>query len=306
MSLRQKEDQQESTRKMKEILRRVGEQVVEPISVDTVVNEEEEAQLEELGKQIEQGKDISIDALPPSYHDAFLRDMANGSLASLVPTWTPWWLSSEEAHNQEIQRHFSPLVREVNEMERNTCTTPCVRVYLSDKSYSDVRLPPRVSPFVSYNSLEVMYLYCFFMRCYNGDEDCLDEIVHSIAQHSRVLSRNVVFESADEVVASLRSDVVLGETVETVETDISIPSLETKNEGDFRTLVFLDVLTILETRHFAIDVLAHLAVMVHTALPKDVAKQRKCLFFTTYFRQMDAESYGLLRSEVVLVVVVYA
>ena len=71
-------------------------------------------------------------------------------------------------------------------------------------------------------------------------------------------------------------------------------------------LVFFDVLTILETRHFAIDVLAHLAVMIHTALPKDVAKQRKCLFFTTYFRQMDTESYGLLRSEVVLVVVVYA
>ena len=270
---------------MAEILQRVGEKVVEPLAIDSVVNEEEEAQLEALAKQIEEGKDISVDALPPTYHDAFLRDVANGDITSIIPPWTPWWLMSESEHTQLA----SPLVTDLDAESQTGPSVPCIKRFLSTNEFQDVRLPAHVSPCVSYNALEVVYLYCFFMRFYNGDEESREEIVASIAKHSLVLSKNAVFNSADEVIASLLSDSRLQQLVEQ---ESKIGSLESEQEERFCMMVFYDVLALLETPHYWIDALAHVTTMLHAVWPKEIAKERKCVFFTTYFRKMSSALSG--------------
>ena len=298
MSLRQKEDKEKDAKKMAEILQRVGEEVVEPLMVDSVVNEEEEAQLEELARQIEEGKDISVDALPPTYHDAFLRDVAKGGITSIIPPWTPWWLLPESEHMQLA----SPLVTDLDAQSQSSSSsstviaaTPCIKRFLSTKAFQDVRLPVYVSPCVSYNALEVVYLYCFFMRFYNGDEESCEDVIASIAKHSSVLSKNAVFSSADEVVASLMSDSRLQQLVEQ---EAKVGSLKSEKEERFCMMVFFDVLTLLETPHYLIDALAHLTILIRAVWPKDIGKERKCAFFTTYFRKMSTETFWLLRKEV--------
>lgn len=293
MSLRQKEDKEKDAKRMTEILHRVGEEVVEPLMIDSVVNEEEEAQLEELGRQIEEGKDISVNALPPTYHDAFLRDVANGDITSIIPPWNPWWMMPEAEHNQLA----SPLVTDLDSKSQNVASVPCIKRFLSSKSYQDVRLPVHVSPCVSYNALEVVYLYCFFMRFYNGDEESCEDVVASIARHSLVLSKNAIFSSADEVVASLMSDSRLQQLVEQ---ESKVGDLESKHEERFCMMVFYDVLAMLETPHYFIDALGHLTTMIHAVWPKEIGKERKCAFFTTYFRKLDTEAFWLLHKEVFL------
>lgn len=278
---------------MAEILQRVGEEVVEPLMIDSVVNEEEEAQLEDLARQIEEGKDISVNALPPTYHDAFLRDVANGDITSIIPPWTPWWLMPESEHTQLT----SPLVTDLDAKSQSPTTIPCIKRFLSTKAFQDVRLPVHVSPCVSYNALEVAYLYCFFMRFYNGDEESREDIVASIAKHSSVLSKNAVFSSADEVIASLMSDSRLQQLVEQ---ESKVGKLESEKEERFCMMVFFDVLTLLEIPHYLIDALADVTLMIRAVWPKDIGKERKCSFFTTYFRKMDTETFWLLRKEVEL------
>ena len=138
-----------------------------------------------------------------------------------------------------------------------------------------MRLPVYVSPCVSYNALEVVYLYCFFMRFYNGDEESREDVVASIAKHSSVLSKNAVFSSADEVVASLMSDSRLQQLVEQ---EAKVESLESEKEERFCMMVFFDVLTLLETPHYLIDALAHLTILIRAVWPKDIGKERNGRF----------------------------
>ena len=100
MSLRQQEDKEKNQAAIAAMLKRANEEIVEPLDL---YGEEIEG-LEEVAERIEKGEDVSLDSLPPSLREAFLRDVANGELKRLVPVWKPWWLMTESRHNAAIQK----------------------------------------------------------------------------------------------------------------------------------------------------------------------------------------------------------
>ena len=185
------------------MLKRAKEEIVEPLDL---YGEEMEG-LEEVAERLEKGEDVSLDSLPPSLREAFLRDVANGEMKRLVPVWKPWWLMTESRHNAAIQNELKPLVEEIHtdssddsdESEEEEEDIPCVRKFLANKSYSDVPLPAVVSSSVSYNAVEVVFFYCLLSRAYNGEYDeCRAEIVEGIVSMSSVLERAAVYSSMAE------------------------------------------------------------------------------------------------------------
>lgn len=82
ISLRQKEDINKSKREIAEMLKRTQEQTVLPMDMFDGVSDdsEDEAEvvLEQLGERIADGKTVSMNDLPKSLRDEFLRDISNG------------------------------------------------------------------------------------------------------------------------------------------------------------------------------------------------------------------------------------
>ena len=84
-----------------------------------------------------------------------------------------------------------------------------------------------------------------------------------------------------------------------------VPSLEIhKKESSVVENTLTDVLLLLDTPHYLIDALAHLVVLFHEHAAERKSKraelfrsERKCAFFATYFRKMEAEQYWLLHKE---------
>ena len=205
MSLRQQEDKEKNQAAIAAMLKRANEEIVEPLDL---YGEEMEG-LEEVAERLEKGEDVSLDSLPPSLREAFLRDVANGEMKRMVPVWNPWWLMTESRHNAAIQSEMKPLVEEIRtdsseeEDSDEEEDIPCVRKFLADKSYSDVPLPAVVSSSVSYNAVEVVFFYCLLSRAYNGEYDeCRAEIVEGIVAMSSVLGRAAVYSSMAEVKAA--------------------------------------------------------------------------------------------------------
>lgn len=211
MSLRQQEDKEKNQAAIAAMLKRANEEIVEPLDL---YGEEIEG-LEEVAERLEKGEDVSLDSLPPSLREAFLRDVANGEMKRLVPVWKPWWLMTESRHNAVIQSEMKPLIEEIHmdsseegeegDSDEEEEDIPCVRKFLADKSYSDVPLPAVVSSSVPYNAVEVVFFYCLLSRAYNGEYDeCRAEIVEGIVAMSGVLGRAAVFSSMAEVKAANR------------------------------------------------------------------------------------------------------
>ena len=205
MSLRQQEDKEKNQAAIAAMLKRANEEIVEPLDL---YGEEMEG-LEEVAERLERGEDVSLDSLPPSLREAFLRDVAKGEMKRMVPVWNPWWLMTESRHNAAIQNELKPLVEEIRtdssdeEDSDEEEDIPCVRKFLTDKSYSDVPLPAVVSSSVSYNAVEVVFFYCLLSRAYNGEYDeCRAEIVEGIVAMSSVLGRAAVYSSMAEVKAA--------------------------------------------------------------------------------------------------------
>ena len=106
ISLRQKEDINKSKREIAEMLKRTQEQTVLPMDMFDGVSDdsEDEAEvvLEQLGERIADGKTVSMNDLPKSLRDEFLRDISNGNTKNLIESWKPWWLMPESIHNTAV------------------------------------------------------------------------------------------------------------------------------------------------------------------------------------------------------------
>mgnify|MGYP004658298515 FL=1 len=183
------------------MLKRANEDIVEPLDLAS----EEMEGLEEVAERLEQGEEVSLDSIPKSLRDAFLRDVANGEMKSMVPVWTPWWFMPESVHNDMMDKELKPMVVEMDsespEYETESACFPCIRRFLAEKTYSNVTLPAVVSPTVPYNAVEVAFFYCLLSRVYNGEyADCRGEIVEGVLQLSSVLSHAACYESMAEVV----------------------------------------------------------------------------------------------------------
>ena len=84
-----------------------------------------------------------------------------------------------------------------------------------------------------------------------------------------------------------------------------VQSLEIhKKESSVVENTLTDVLLLLDTPHYLIDALAHLVILFHEHAAERKSKraelfrsERKCAFFATYFRKMEAEQYWLLHKE---------
>ena len=105
--------------------------------------------------------------------------------------------------------------------------------------------------------------------------------------------------------ASIRSTERLSPFASSLASGQAVNQLETHKQGAGSVLenTFADVLGLLDLPHFWIDALAHLVVLIHMHGEKAkrrkalFAAERKCAFFATYFRKMEAEPFWLLHKE---------
>lgn len=297
INLRQKEDMEKSQRSMAEVLHRVQEETTLPLDVYGD-NGEEEA-MEELQKRIENGEDIQLEDLPKSLQEQFLRDMENGGGKNIVATWNPWWLMPESVHDEQTQRKV---------VDVSYPAIPCIRRFLKNHEFEDVRLPVKCNPSLPYSCMEIVFFYCLFMRLYNGDtQEAETAIAADILGMSEVLSKSAVFASMEEVVSSLlcresllsliREDVM-------AENPFSLEPMETNADPvTYVKQVLNDLLALLEIPHFLIDAMAHCAVMFRHEYRKEKRKEwmlaeRKCVFLTSTLRKCSTEEFWLLQKEV--------
>lgn len=297
INLRQKEDKEKSQRTIAEVLNRVQEETTLPLDVFGD-NGEEEA-MEELQRRIENGEDIQLEDLPKSLQEQFLRDMENGGGKGIVAAWSPWWLMPESVHDEQTQKKVVDI---------SESAIPCIRQFLKNREFEDVRLPVKCSPSLPYSCMEIAFFYCLFMRLYNGDtQEAEADITGAIFALSEVLSKSAVFASMEEMVSSLlcrenllsliREDVI-------AENPFSLEPTETDpNPVTYMKQVLNDILVLLEIPHFLIDVMAHCAVMFHHEYKKEKRKEwmlaeRKCVFLTSYLRKCSTEEFWLLQKEV--------
>lgn len=297
INLRQKEDREKSQRTIAEVLNRVQEETTLPLDVYGD-NGEEEA-MEELQRRIENGEDIALEDLPKTLQEQFLRDMESGGGKGIVAAWSPWWLMPESVHDEQTQKKVVDL---------SESAIPCVRRYVKNHEFEDVRLPVKCSPSLPYSCMEIAFFYCLFMRLYNGDtQDAEADIAGDILAMSEVLSKSAVFASMEEVASSLlcretllsliREDVI-------AETPFSLEPVETNPDpATYVKQVLNDLLALVEIPHFLIDGMAHCAVMFRHEYRKEKRKEwmlaeKKCVFLTSYLRKCSTEEFWLLQKEV--------
>lgn len=303
ISLRQKEDIDKSKREIAEMLKRTQEQTVLPMDMFDGVSDdsEDEAEvvLEQLGERIADGKTVSVNDLPKSLRDEFLRDISNGNTKNLIESWKPWWLMPESIHNTAVSNSSTQI--------------PCIRSYLTSGDFRDVNLPTQCNSCLPYHCVEILFFYCLSMRLYNGDlEESENEIAECILRLSCVLSQSVVIQSMDECMALLVCNEGLLEMSRNEELTkspvlLELPNSESKDRKrtskEYVLRGLSDVVTLFEIPHFAIDALAHCSLLFRHCYLKHKRKylflaEKKCSFLTTFLRRMTTEEFWLLQKEV--------
>ena len=303
ISLRQKEDIDKSRLEIADMLKRTHEQTMMPIDLldggSDESEDEAEVALEQLGERIAEGESVSINDLPKSLRDEFLRDISNGNAKNLIENWKPWWLMPESIHNTAVANSSTHI--------------PCIRSFLASGDFQDVSLPLQCNSCLPYHCVEIAFFYCLSMRLYNGDlEESENEIAECIWRLSSVLSQSVVISSMDECKALLLCNEGLLEMArneEVIKSPIllELPNSESKNrKGTSMEYVLRglsDVATLFESQHFAIDALAHSSLIFRHCYSKSKRKclflaEKKCSFLTSYLRRMTTEEFWLLQTEV--------
>lgn len=306
INLRQKEDMEKSQREVAEMLKRTQEGTVLPINVvngvlDSSESDEDEGEvtLEQLGERIADGESISMNDLPKSLRDEFLRDISNGNAKHLIESWKPWWLMPENMHNTVVSNSLSSV--------------PCIRSYLFSGDFKDVTLPSHCNSCLPYHCIEILFFYCLSMRLYNGDlEESEVDISECILRLSQVLSQSAIIQSMDKCVASLMCNENLLELARSEDSTKSPASLEMSDltlphpNGTLKEYVLRrlsDVAAVFEIPHFAIDAMAHCTILFRHYYAKYKRKdvllaEKKCTFLTTFLRKMSTEEFWLLQKEV--------
>lgn len=114
--------------------------------------------------------------------------------------------------------------------------------------------------------------------------------------------------------ASIRSNERLTPFASSLASEHAVNQLEIHKQGTGSILenTFADVLMLLDLPHFWIDALVHMVVLIHAHAEKTKRRkalfgaERKCAFFATYFRKMEAEPFWLLHKELETVIKVQA
>ena len=144
----------------------------------------------------------------------FERSLYDGSLASLIETWTPWWITVPQPTppianicTNSLVEEVSPIITTTNEKmenssknnnnnnnDNNSNQLPILPKQIKPLS-SIVKKTP--SPLLAFNLLDILFAYVNTMRYYNGDMSS-EPIASTLrAIHlSAVLSENAVHSSA--------------------------------------------------------------------------------------------------------------
>ncbi|KAJ3708401.1 hypothetical protein LUZ61_012106 [Rhynchospora tenuis] len=89
--LQQMQPEEETKRKMMDILKRFHSEEEDEVSSD---NEDEPMLSEELIQKVISGDEIRLEDLSPEEIKRFKRALASGELSKLIEPWTPWWTKS--------------------------------------------------------------------------------------------------------------------------------------------------------------------------------------------------------------------
>lgn len=168
--LHQIQSNDETKRKMLEILRRVH-------SEDDMDSDGEEGSIlsEETTKQILSGEELRLEDLPYCEIKKFQRAIANGEMSKLIEPWDPWWRKPSAA-SISLGPRGNQLVKSLDEEDPEFSFTPSESIILDVPAGPENPLPPLhvlsradPSPLLSVHLIDVIYSYCFTLRLYNGD-----------------------------------------------------------------------------------------------------------------------------------------
>ncbi|KAJ4803525.1 HIT zinc finger family protein [Rhynchospora pubera] len=168
--LQQMQPEEETKRKMMDILKRFHSEGEDEVSSD---NEDEPMLSEELIQKVISGDEIRLEDLSPEEIKRFKRALASGELSKLIEPWTPWWTKSS-AKSISLGHGGRQLITQINtEPDPSNNAAPV-----------DEEIPPgpdsplpqlnqltrsEPSPFLAVHLVDVLYGYCFTLRLYNGD-----------------------------------------------------------------------------------------------------------------------------------------
>lgn len=170
--LHQIQSNDETKRKMLEILRRVHSE--DDMDSD---GEDDSVLSEETTKKILSGDELRLEDLSPVEIKKFQRAIANGELSKLIQPWNPWW-RKPSATSISLGPHGNQLVKPLDEEENHDF--PFSSSESSGISEAPAGpenpLPPihllsraEPSPLLPVHLIDIVYSYCFTLWLYNGD-----------------------------------------------------------------------------------------------------------------------------------------
>lgn len=238
--------------------------------------------------------------------------------------------SSTSSSPSSTQTNVTSKVKKTHLIE----TYPCV-VYLRKKQLLTglLPLPKHISDTVPFSALEVIYWYCYHSRRYNGeygDKEMCCMFLSDVFSCSMVLSKQNVVHNCTELIQLIMDSFSLRVHLNSVNTkeeshpsmssssssglslsDLLLSSSSSSSSHKSEELLFMesvmdDVVCILDSVHYILDVFAHLSVLLkHADVMKKserVALSRKCEFFLQVFESMDEITVSCLKNEFILAV----
>nr|XP_006813526.1 PREDICTED: zinc finger HIT domain-containing protein 2-like [Saccoglossus kowalevskii] len=153
----------------------------------------------------------------------------DGGVEGIVDVWTPWWNAQDKHLIEELK-----LENNADSLQNDASTSEHEIPNIVDKipKLTDLLKSQKPADSVQFNLLEVLFIYAYVIRLYNGSHfDLPVQTMQDILQVSDVLSKNKNYSSTEEAVhnAMIR-----------INQDKSLQCTQT-----FTTSVLLDVIKIL-------------------------------------------------------------
>lgn len=170
--LRQIQPQDETKRKMLDILKRFHSEEEEQGDDDVEMNADEDDEdgcmlSEELIQKVLSGAEIKLEDLSPEEVKQFQRAVASGELSKMIEPWNPWW-KQPAARTISLAPDGTQLIRPLQEQEESTFNEipPGAETPIPPLSQLSSANP---SPLLTVHLVDIIYSYCFTLRLYNGD-----------------------------------------------------------------------------------------------------------------------------------------
>ncbi|XP_053986309.1 zinc finger HIT domain-containing protein 2-like [Hylaeus volcanicus] len=209
--LKSYENDPEDRKKMVEILKRVHQQTLENVDLETddIRDEEEVEPEEQLDSDDEEDvpdlenrlRNVNLNnadevwsALTDAERQEFEALVKNGEIEKLLPDWIPWW-------TYHIKKK---LVQEIDQEddEQRIQVPPLIDVPI----FNELQ---KASPNVHFNLINVVYAYAYIANYYNGDYlNCPIEATVVFLDLSDNMKQNKVYENAESAVASVVCNII--------------------------------------------------------------------------------------------------